>query len=78
MNRVISTVWMTLDGENVTADLIRVNDQPFAVLEWGGEAGQQLAQVKVPLDESHLIPVWEGGSIHYRYYLPIHDPRKST
>ena len=78
MNRIISKVWMRLDDDEVLADLIRVNDQPFAVLEWGGPTGEQFAQVKVPLDESHLIPVSEGGPIHYRYHLPVHDPRKQT
>jgi hypothetical protein len=34
----------------VCADLIRENDEPFAVLEWGDPAGEQFAQVKVPLD----------------------------
>jgi hypothetical protein len=62
----------------VWADLIRENDEPFAVLEWGDPAGQQFAQVKVPLDEVQLIPVSPNadGTFHYRHHLLVHDPRK--
>jgi hypothetical protein len=78
MNRVISKVWMTLDDDEVWADLIHENDRPFAVLEWGDSAGHQFAQVKVPLDETQLIPISPNpnGTFHYRYDLAVHDPRK--
>jgi hypothetical protein len=78
MNRIISRVLMTLDGKEALVDLIRENDEPFAVLEWGGPAARRFARVKVPLEESHLIPVslHEDGPVHYRYYLPVRNPRK--
>lgn len=53
------------------ADLVFVDERPFAVLEWS-EAGA--AMVSVELDPAKLRPADASGRV-YEYAAPVIDPR---
>jgi len=54
-------------------DLIFVDGQPVAVLNWGGKPGKEFPRVSVPLDPAHLSE-HRVGQITHRYDRPIETP----
>jgi hypothetical protein len=69
---------MRLDGKwaHFVTDLIFVDGIPHAVLEWDGTPDNEVPQVSVPLDPSHL-QVFRSGHVTHLYDIPIEDPRQS-
>jgi hypothetical protein len=59
---------------SIHSDLIFLEGQPYAVLEWGGAKNNQYPLVKIKLDPARLEQT-HGMEIDFHYPDPIDDPR---
>ncbi len=70
---------MLVNGRYIHAitDLIFVDNQPLAVLEWGGRPGKERPRVSVPLDPAQLTEMRSGHVTHLYDGPAIVDPREA-
>jgi hypothetical protein len=73
--RVTHTILVGTSRFICRSDLVFLNEQPFAVLEWGGVPENQHPALTLPLDASRLEPM-RGDQGHFLYNGDLVDPRK--
>lgn len=60
--------------ENTKADLIFLDDKPYAVLAWSGKVDNQSPQTIVELDSNLLTEMVQDGHLSYIYAGQIQNP----